>query len=78
VILCNHGPLSVGASVAEAVGSFVNLERVVESQMKVRDAKPISAEAARQAKADLLRYGAGSIPFRSLVARYIADVRAVE
>ncbi len=78
VILCNHGLLTVGASVAEAVGSFVTLERVVESQMKVRDAKPISAEAARYAKANMLRHGAGSIPFRSLVARHIEDVSGVE
>jgi ribulose-5-phosphate 4-epimerase/fuculose-1-phosphate aldolase len=78
VILCNHGLLTVGASVGEAVGSFVTMERVVETQMKVRDAKPISAEAARYAKTDLLRFGAGSIPFRSLVARHIGDVSVVE
>ncbi len=77
VILCNHGLLTVGASVAEAVGSFVTLERVVETQMKVRNAKPLSAEAARYARDDLVRYGAGSIPFRALVARHIGDVSLV-
>jgi ribulose-5-phosphate 4-epimerase/fuculose-1-phosphate aldolase len=78
VILCNHGLLTVGASVAEAAGSFVTLERVAEAHMKARNAEPISAEAALYAKADLIRFGAGSIPFRSLVARYIGDVSVVE
>jgi len=78
VILCNHGLLTVGASVAEAVGGFITLERVVEAHMKARDAKPISAAAARHAKADMLRYGAGSIPFQSLVARHIGDASVVD
>lgn len=78
VILANHGLLTVGESVAESVGSFVLLERVCEAQMKARDAKPISAEAARYAKADLIRYGAGRIPFQSLVARHVGDPSVVE
>ncbi len=78
VILANHGLLTVGESVAESVGSFVLMERVCEAHMKARDAKPISAESARYAKADLIRYGAGSIPFRSLVARHVGDVGVVE
>ena len=78
VILRNHGLLTVGESVAEAVGSFVYLERVAESHMKARDAKPISAEAARFAKADLVKYGAGRLAFRSLVARHIGDPSIVE
>lgn len=78
VILCNHGLLTVGASVAEAVGSFVTLERVVESHMKTRDAKPLSGAAARHAKDELIRFGAGSIPFRSLVARHVGDSGVVD
>jgi ribulose-5-phosphate 4-epimerase/fuculose-1-phosphate aldolase len=78
VILCNHGLLTVGESVAEAVGSFVTLERVAEAHMKARDAKPISASAARHAKADLIRFGAGSIPFRSLVARHVGRADVVD
>ena len=78
VVLCNHGLLTVGASVAETVGSFITLERVAESQMKARDAKPISDEAARHAKADMMRSGASTIPFQSLVARYIEDVGVVD
>ncbi len=78
VILRNHGLLTVGESVAEAVGSFVYLERAAESHMKARDAKPISAQAARFAKADLVKYGAGRLAFRSLVARHIGDPSIVE
>jgi ribulose-5-phosphate 4-epimerase/fuculose-1-phosphate aldolase len=77
VILANHGLLTVGTSVAESVGSFVLLERVCESQMKARDGKPISAEAARYAKADLVRLGAGRVPFRSLIRRHLGDVGVV-
>jgi ribulose-5-phosphate 4-epimerase/fuculose-1-phosphate aldolase len=44
IILRNHGLLTVGDSVAEAVGSFVQMERVAEAHMKARDAVPISAE----------------------------------
>ena len=48
VILCNHGLLTSGASVAEAVGWFVTMERVAEAQVKAgADAKPISDEGAR-------------------------------
>ena len=78
VILRNHGLLTVGDSVAEAVGSFVLLERAAEAQMKARDAVPISAEAARFARADLTKYGAGRVAFHSLVARHLGDPAVVE
>ena len=78
MILANHGILTGGRTVAEAVGLFVQLERVCEAHMKARDAKPISAEAARYAKADLDRLGAGRKDFRSLVARHIGDASVVE
>jgi ribulose-5-phosphate 4-epimerase/fuculose-1-phosphate aldolase len=78
VILRNHGLLTVGDRVAEAVGSFVHLERVAEAHMKARDAKPISAAAARYAKADLTRHGAGRVAFWSLVARHIGDPSVVQ
>jgi ribulose-5-phosphate 4-epimerase/fuculose-1-phosphate aldolase len=78
VILRNHGLLTVGDGVSEAVGSFVILERVAEAHMKARDAKPISAEAARFAKADLIKYGAGRVGFRALIERHIGDPSIVE
>jgi ribulose-5-phosphate 4-epimerase/fuculose-1-phosphate aldolase len=78
VILRNHGLLTVGDRVSEAVGCFVHLERVAEAHMKARDARPISPEAARFAKADLVRYGAGRAAFHSLVARHIGDPKIVD
>ena len=73
VILRNHGLLTATDSVAETVGLFVEMERVAEVHMKARDAKPISAEAARYAKADLKQFGPGKVAFYALVARYIED-----
>jgi ribulose-5-phosphate 4-epimerase/fuculose-1-phosphate aldolase len=78
IILRNHGLLTVGDRVSEAVGSFVQMERVAEAHMKARDAKPISAEGARFAKIDLTRYGAGRAAFWSLVARHIGDAAVVD
>ncbi len=78
VILRNHGLLTVGPRVDEAVGSFVHLERVAEAHMKARDAKPISAEAARFAQKDLVRFGSGRVAFHALVRRHIADPDVVD
>ena len=78
VILANHGLLTGGRTVAEAVGSFISLERVCEAHMKAREAKPISAEGARYAKADLVRLGGGRGQFRSLIARHVGDPGVVE
>jgi ribulose-5-phosphate 4-epimerase/fuculose-1-phosphate aldolase len=77
IILRNHGLLTVADAVSECVGSFVHMERVAEVHMKARDAKPISAEAARFAQADLRRFGAGRIAFGALIARHIPDPSAV-
>ena len=77
IILRNHGLLTGGDSVAEAVGSFVIMERVTEVHMKVRNPKPISDEAARFAKLDLVKGGAGRSAFASLLARHIIDVEVV-
>ena len=49
------------------------MERVAEAHLKARDAVPISAEAARFAKADLVRYGAGRVAFAAMVARHVGD-----
>lgn len=73
IILRNHGLLTAADSVAEAVGSFVLMERVAEVHMKVTNPKPISASAARFAKQDLVKNGAGRIAFASLLKRHIKD-----
>jgi len=73
IILRNHGLLTVAARVDEAVGSFVSMEHVAEAHMKARNAIPISADAARFAQKDLVRFGPGRVGFWSLVARHIGD-----
>lgn len=78
IILRNHGLLTVGDRVEEAVGSFVQMERVAEAHMKARNAVPISPEAARWARQDLVRYGAGRVAFWALVARHVGDPSVVE
>jgi ribulose-5-phosphate 4-epimerase/fuculose-1-phosphate aldolase len=77
IILRNHGLLSVGDSVSEAVGGFVMMERVAESHMKVRNPKPISAEAARFARDDLVKLGIGRSAFATLTRRHIGDPNVV-
>ena len=77
IILRNHGLLTGGDSVAEAVGSFVLMERVAEVHMKVRNPRAISVEAARFAKEDLVKFGAGHSAFTSMLARHISDPEIV-
>ena len=77
VILRNHGLLTVGSRVDEAVGSFVQMERVAEVQMKARKAKPISNEAALYAKSDLVRINSPRGGFWNLVARHLDDPASV-
>jgi ribulose-5-phosphate 4-epimerase/fuculose-1-phosphate aldolase len=78
IILRNHGLLTVAGRVDEAVGSFVHMERVAEAHMKAREARPISPGAARYARDDLVRYGAGRVAFWSMVARHIPDPSVVD
>ncbi len=77
IILRNHGLLTVGDRVAEAVGSFIQMERVAEAHVKVRNPKPISPDAARFAKEDLLRLGTGRSAFWSMVDRHVGDLNVV-
>jgi hypothetical protein len=53
------------------------MERVAEAHMKARHAVPISPEAARFAKADLVRFGSGKVAFAAMVARHIVDPTVV-
>ena len=53
VMLRNHGPVTVGGSVEEAMGWFLLLERVAEVHVKAPDARPICDEAARTAAREI-------------------------
>lgn len=77
IVLRSHGLLTVGPEVAEAVGGFIQLERVCEAHMKAREAVPLSAEGARFAKADLERLNAHRGAFFSMVDRHVGDRTAV-
>lgn len=48
VILANHGLLTVGTTVASAVGFYLNAERAAEVAVKVPDGRVISPAAAAQ------------------------------
>lgn len=76
IILRNHGLLTVGPRVDDAVGAFVAMERVAEAHMKARNAIPISAGPANAAKKNLVENGLRYI-FDNLVSRYIPDPSAV-
>jgi ribulose-5-phosphate 4-epimerase/fuculose-1-phosphate aldolase len=77
IILRNHGLLTGGDSVAEAVGRFVYMERVAEVHMKSRNPKAISAEAARFAKEDLIKFRVGRSAFASMLRRHIPNPEIV-
>lgn len=73
IILRNHGLLTVSSRVDDCVGSFIQLERVAEAHLKARNAKPISPEAARFARADLVSNQSGRAAFRSMLNRHVED-----
>lgn len=77
VILANHGFLTVGRSVGEAVAAFVTMDRVAEVHIKVPDAVPLSDEAAAVAKADLGPERSLNGSFWYLVARHVGDPSVV-
>lgn len=77
-LLRNHGLISTGPSVGEAIAAFVTLERVTEALMKCPDAAPISDEAAVIARDDLERMRAFEVSFQFLVSRHVGDASVVD
>lgn len=75
VILANHGLLTVGGGVAEAVGAFVMMERVCEVHLKASRALAISPEAALRAKEGLRIPDSFRVAFEYLVARHLPDAK---
>lgn len=71
VVMANHGLLTVGESVAASVAGFVTMERVCEAELKAPGAKPISAAAARAAKAGLVPEAGLRAGFDYLVASHL-------
>ena len=71
IVLRGHGLLTVGASVQEAVAWFVMMERVAEAHLKVRAPRPLSAAAARFARADLATEQQARSIFSFLVGHHL-------
>jgi ribulose-5-phosphate 4-epimerase/fuculose-1-phosphate aldolase len=77
-ILANHGLLTTGKTVAEAIGWFVTMERVAESQMKSGDgAKPISAEGAREVRRSNGGEASGWHMGKWLARRHVPDLSVI-
>ena len=77
-VLRNHGLLTVGATVAEAVGWFVLMERCAEAHMKAPGATPVSPEGARVAKRSTGVPASGWHTFQWLVRTLVPDPSVVE
>lgn len=78
VILRNHGLLTVGKTVEEAVAWFVIAERVAEVHVKAPDAVAISSEAAAVAASTLGADHHGWRVFQWLVASTVDDPTIVD
>lgn len=72
IILANHGLLTTGVSVADAVGWLVTMERVAEVQLKARNPVELTPDAARIARDDLVTPELGWQTFQYLIRRHLA------
>jgi ribulose-5-phosphate 4-epimerase/fuculose-1-phosphate aldolase len=77
-ILRNHGLLTIGATVEEAVGFFVMAERVAEAHVKAPNSKPISHESARLAADSIADPRTGWRAFQWLVRDLVPDQSLVD
>ena len=73
LVLRNHGLLTVGATVKEALAWFVTMERVAEAHLKAHDPQPISHNAALFAKADLTTPRQAQAAFDHLVRHHLHE-----
>ena len=76
-ILRSHGLLSTGTTVGECIAAFVAFERVTEALMKAPGATPISDDAAKIAREDLINYRSLEVAFEFLVQRHVGDPTVV-
>ncbi len=72
IILANHGLLTTGTSVADAVGWLVTMERVAEVQLKAKHPVELTSAAARTARDNLVTPELGWQTFQYLVRRHLA------
>jgi len=77
VFLANHGMLTVGATVASAVGFFVMAERAAEVCIKAPSARVVSDEAAAQTYTSIGGDDTGWLVFQYLVSSRLDVPEAV-
>ncbi len=78
-VLRNHGLLTLGETVEQAVGFFVMAERVAEVHVKAgRDAKPISTSGAKVVAAELDHPLTGDRMFQWLVRDLVPDLSVID
>lgn len=77
VILRNHGMLTVGPTVEDAVAWFVMAERVAEVHVKAPAGRPISEEAAQVAASTLAPQGVAWRTFQWLQRSLVPDTAVV-
>ena len=73
VILANHGLLTVGTSVASAVGFYLNAERAAEVAVKAPHGRQISSSAAQEVHASVGNELNGWHIFQWLVRSRLGD-----
>ena len=78
VLLANHGLLTVGESVASAVGFFYLAERAAEVQVKVPEGRVVSDEAAATTATRVGSEDSGRLVFQNLVMSRIGDRSVVD
>ena len=77
VIMANHGLLTVGTSVASAIGFYLNAERAAEVCVKVPDGRVISSNSATQVHPSLGDETNGWHIFQWLVRSRVGDSTVV-
>jgi ribulose-5-phosphate 4-epimerase/fuculose-1-phosphate aldolase len=78
VIMANHGLLTVGTSVASAVGFYLNAERAAEVCVKVPDGRVISSSSATQIHPSIGDETNGWHIFQWLVRSRVGDPTVVD
>ena len=78
VILRNHGLLTVGGTVDEAIGWFIMMERVAEVHVKAHRPQPISDEAARQSATVMAHPSMGWHAFNWALRARVTDPSVVD
>ena len=78
VFLRNHGPVTVGQSIEEAIGWFLLAERVAEVHIKAPNARPISDQAAAIAATEIGHPSNALAAYEYAVLTHLPDPSVVD